>query len=347
MNRPRQEKHISVLIVDDRPETMSVLTEFLQDQGYRVRQTTSARAALRSVKSAPPDLILLNITAPQVNGYEICEQLKSDPQTAAIPILLIDEILIDEIGDDFDEIQAGQMGAEDFIAKPFEAKNVLAQISHRLRSQQSQQTLPLHKAPLALDSAQPSQKDLFDPSGESTATLQQETDRHSTAKLAGPTTIANRHHFDEVFQFEWKRCGRAGHALALILCDVDDFQSCDDRCGQSWRDRRLDEVAQLLSRLVRGPSDIVAHYGGAVFALLLPETNAASAVAVATRLRNQIHQPQIADEVSPNAPPLNLSFGIASKIPHLNCQQGVLFQAAERALLTAKSQGRDRIVLAK
>jgi len=342
MNRPRQEKHISVLIVDDRPETIRDLTEFLQDQGYRVRQTTSARAALRSVKSAPPDLILLNIAMPQVNGYEICEQLKSDPQTAAIPI-----VFIDEIGDDFDEIQAGQMRAENFIAKPLEVKNVLAQISNRLRSRQSQQTLLLHKAPVALDSAHPMQKDLFDPSSNGTVALEREIDRHDPANLQGLTIIANRHHFDEVFQFEWKRCGRAGHALALILCDVDNFQSCDDLSGQSWGDHSLNEVAQLLSRLVRGPSDIVVHCGGAVFALLLPETDTANAVAVATRLRNQIHQPQIADEAAPSAPPLTLSFGIASKIPHINGKQGILLQAAARALFTAKSQGRDRIVIAK
>lgn len=342
MNRPRQEKHISVLIVDDRSETIRDLTEFLQDQGYRVRQTTNAMAALRLVKSVPPDLILLNIAIPQVNGYEIGEQLKSDPQTAAIPI-----IFIDDIGDGFDEVQAGQMGAEDFIAKLSEVKQMLAQIPNWLRSQQSQQTLPLHTAPLALDSAHHLQKDLFDPSSESTVALEREIDRHGPANLHGLATITNRHHFDEVFQFEWKRCGRAGHALALILCDIDNFQTCHDRDGQPCGDRSLDEVAQLLSRLVRGPSDIVAHHGGAVFALLLPETDAANAVAVATRLRNQIHQPQIADEASLNAPPLTLSFGIASKIPHLNCKQGVLFQAAERALSMAKSQGRDRIVLAK
>ena len=126
----------NLLVVDDIPVNLSLLTQILAEQGYKVRVAPSGGLALKSVESYPPDLILLDINMPDLNGYEVCQKLKADPETAAIPV-----IFISALGEVTDKIKAFQFGGVDYITKPFEPLEVLARIQHQLRLQQLQQQL--------------------------------------------------------------------------------------------------------------------------------------------------------------------------------------------------------------
>jgi serine phosphatase RsbU (regulator of sigma subunit) len=117
----------SILIVDDTPANLRLLTQMLAKQGYGVRAVTSGERALESAIAAPPDLVLLDIKMPGMNGYEVCEKLKADPLTRNIPVIFISAL--DEIQD---KVQAFAVGGVDYITKPFQFKEVLARAETHL-----------------------------------------------------------------------------------------------------------------------------------------------------------------------------------------------------------------------
>ncbi|MBP0041836.1 MAG: diguanylate cyclase [Roseofilum sp. SBFL] len=119
---------IDILVVDDTSANLSVLTQLLSKEGYKVRVARNGEFALRSALSSPPSLILLDIMMPEMNGYQVCEYLKSNPKTQDIPIIFLsasDEIL--------DKVTAFGVGGVDYITKPFEGIEVLARIENQLR----------------------------------------------------------------------------------------------------------------------------------------------------------------------------------------------------------------------
>ena len=122
-----QGKKNNILIVDDTPENLSVLRQLLTDQGYQVRPALSGELALKAVKAHPPDLILLDILMPEMDGYEVCRILKSNEETAHIPIIFISALTeIKGI------IKAFQAGGVDYITKPFRTEEVMARVQTHL-----------------------------------------------------------------------------------------------------------------------------------------------------------------------------------------------------------------------
>lgn len=126
----------SILIVDDVPENLRLLAAMLQQQGFRVRSATSSRRALEAARRAPPDLILLDICMPDLNGFEVCSQLKNDPTTQEIPV-----IFISAISETDDKIKAFRAGCVDYITKPFQELEVLARVKTQLKLRRQNQEL--------------------------------------------------------------------------------------------------------------------------------------------------------------------------------------------------------------
>src|ERR671932_58652 len=116
-----------ILVVDDTPDNLRLLSTMLSEQGYKVRKVISGQLALRVVSVASPDLILLDINMPEMNGYEVCEQLKADPKTSEIPV-----IFISALDDVWDKVKAFEVGGVDYIAKPFQCEEVLARVKNQL-----------------------------------------------------------------------------------------------------------------------------------------------------------------------------------------------------------------------
>ncbi|MFB2918745.1 response regulator [Aerosakkonema funiforme] len=126
----------NILIVDDTPENIEVLSATLRERGYAVRGAIKGGMAIRAARSVPPDLILLDIRMPEMNGYEVCEQLKTDEKTCEIPIIFISAS--DEV---FDKVKAFTVGGEDYITKPFQVEEVLARVEHQLTIKKLQKQL--------------------------------------------------------------------------------------------------------------------------------------------------------------------------------------------------------------
>jgi len=121
------EKHV-VLIVDDTPENLRVLGDMLEEQGYEVLVATGGPQAMETVKASPPDLILLDILMPEMDGYEVCRRLKSDPLLKLIPVIFLSVLDMPE-----QKIQAFRAGAVDYITKPFQSEEVVARVHTHLQ----------------------------------------------------------------------------------------------------------------------------------------------------------------------------------------------------------------------
>ena len=128
MLRERNHKpKADILAIDDTPENLALLSQMLTEKGYKVRSVTKGSTAIRGAKAVPPDLILLDVKMPEMNGYEVCQQLKSDDCTRDIPI-----VFISALGDVFDKVKAFQVGGVDYITKPFQVEEVLARLDTHL-----------------------------------------------------------------------------------------------------------------------------------------------------------------------------------------------------------------------
>lgn len=131
-----KENRGNILIVDDTPENLQVLSATLCDRGYKVRGVINGKMAIRAAMSGSPDLILLDIKMPEMNGYEVCAQLKAEPQTSEIPVIFISAL--DEV---LDKVKAFQIGGVDYITKPFQVEEVLARVEHQVTIKRLQKEL--------------------------------------------------------------------------------------------------------------------------------------------------------------------------------------------------------------
>ena len=127
-----------ILVVDDTPANLRLLSQMLNEQGYQVRPVLEGRLALAAAQAKPPDLILLDIRMPDLNGYQVCERLKSDSQTKDIPIIFISAL--DAIQD---KVKAFTVGGVDYITKPFHVEEVLARVETHLALHKLQEQLEL------------------------------------------------------------------------------------------------------------------------------------------------------------------------------------------------------------
>ena len=116
-----------ILVIDDTPENLHLLSAMLTAQGYKVRSVTKGSTGLRGAQAAPPDLILLDIKMPEMSGYEVCQYLKADERTRDLPV-----IFISALDDVLDKVKAFAIGGVDYITKPFQVEEVLARIENHL-----------------------------------------------------------------------------------------------------------------------------------------------------------------------------------------------------------------------
>ncbi len=119
-----------ILIVDDRPENLQLLFDALSREGYELRRVLSGQQALQVAQFDPPDLILLDIRMPKLDGYEVCRQLKIQPQTQGIPV-----IFLSALDEPLDKVKAFDVGGADYVTKPFQIAEVLARVKHQIRLQ--------------------------------------------------------------------------------------------------------------------------------------------------------------------------------------------------------------------
>ncbi|MDY0137844.1 MAG: diguanylate cyclase [Thiomicrospira sp.] len=302
-NTLNDERH-AILIVDDMTSNIQVLANALQDD-YRIKVATSGERALQIAQSAsPPDLILLDIMMPGLDGYQVCKQLKSDPKTSGIPIIFV--TALSEVSD---EEKGLNLGAVDYITKPFHLPIVKARVRNHM-------------------------------------SLKLKTDLlEELSHVDGLTHIANRRHFNEVLDKEARRILRLNQPISLIMLDIDYFKPFNDNYGHGLGDECLTQVAKALRSVIKRPGDLLARYGGEEFAVILPETSEQGALKVAEDLRAAVEAMHFAHQYSEVADHVTISVGVASNEHDQGQCMHSLLQRADQALYQAKKAGRNQVKL--
>ena len=140
MNEQAVLNNKDILIVDDKLENLKVLESTLTQCGYAVRKAINGSMALMGANAEPPDLVLLDIKMPDMDGYQVCQQLKSNPETKAVPV-----IFLSALDDALDKVRAFDVGGVDYITKPFQTKEILARVQNQLQICHLQQQLQCQK----------------------------------------------------------------------------------------------------------------------------------------------------------------------------------------------------------
>jgi diguanylate cyclase (GGDEF)-like protein len=313
-----------ILIVDDTPENLTILRQILTEQGYRVRPALSGEIALKAVQADIPNLILLDIMMPGMDGFEVCSKLKSEARTSDIPV-----IFISALDETEDKVKGFQVGGVDFITKPFHTAEVLVRVETHLalRNMQLQLLDEIEERKRAEKALEKANREL-----------------DQLASLDGLTKIANRRQFDLHLRQEWKRLRREQVPISIILCDIDYFKRYNDAYGHVAGDKCLKQVAQGIRRAVKRPADLVARYGGEEFVVILTNTDIDGAVKVAEEVRKEIRNLEIPHIQSEVGRYVSISMGVDSTVPDRSEGPEAFINDVDQFLYQAKEAGRDRII---
>ena len=330
-SKVRSQFKAKILVVDDRADSLELLTTILTSRGYEVEASDRGSSAIAIVNLSPPDLILLDICMPEIDGFTVCQTLKNDPDTKHIPI-----IFLSALKEVTNKTQAFKIGGSDYITKPFQVDEVIARVEnqleiHRLRIELTDKNLRLEQE---IKQHQITEKKLLK--------LNQKLNKLAT--LDGLTNIPNRRYFDDFLIREWRRSRREQFPLSLIICDIDYFKLYNDFLGHQAGDDCLRQVAQKISKTVRRPGDLVARYGGEEFIILLSQTPAKNALLVAQTIGCEVKNLKLYHPQSSVNKYVSLSLGVSSIIPDFKSTKNQLLITADKALYLAKQQGRDRAI---
>ncbi len=293
-----------ILVVDDEPHNIKLLSDFLKE-GNKIMVAKEGEPALKVAWGPnPPDLILLDIIMPGLDGYEVCRRLKADDRSMHIPVIFITAL---DHADD--ETKGFNLGAVDFITKPFNPVIVKARVNTHLQ-------------------------------------LKRKTDLlEQLASLDGLTELPNRRSLDENLEKEIRRARRDNAALSLILIDIDHFKKYNDHYGHVAGDGCLKKVARVIKEAGKRGADFAARYGGEEFAVILPDTDAGGATQVAENTCWAVAALKLPHAASPIADHVSISIGVSTVLPkNEELSPSDLITAADTALYQAKESGRNRAV---
>ncbi len=291
-----------VLVIDDTVSIHKLIVARLRPEGLEVTAELDGQAGLERAIADAPDLILLDIGLPKVDGFEVCRQLKEHRATRNIPI-----IFLTGEADRESKVRGLDLGAVDYVTKPFDEIELRARVRAALRTKRLQDML------------------------------------EQQSFLDGLTGLWNRAYLDRRLEAELNVADRYGRPLSVVMADVDNFKPINDTHGHLFGDIVLQGIAESLSASARR-SDIVARYGGEEFGILLTDTNLKAAEYVSERLRASIESRLY--EARSDAIRVTASFGV-SCTEDIDCEltPASLIQAADRALYASKEAGRNCIHL--
>ena len=303
-----------ILVVDDHPDNVELLRARLESRGYDVEGANGGEEALEMVKANPPDLMLLDVMMPKVDGMEVVRRLKADKSLPFIPVIM--QTALDSTENKVEGLDAG---ADDYITKPINFPELDARVKSLLRIKKLQEDLSNREKQLE--------------------EMNQRLLR--IAQTDALTEIANRRSLEEKLDEMWAHSQRLHEPLSIVMCDIDKFKSVNDTYGHQVGDIVLKGFAQMLKDTAR-EIDRVGRYGGEEFLLLLPGTPLDSAVTFAERLREIAKEHTFSFEGG--ALSRTISCGVAAW-PHPDIRdQDALLKAADDALYVAKESGRDKVV---
>ncbi|NET31904.1 MAG: EAL domain-containing protein [Cyanothece sp. SIO1E1] len=323
-----------ILIIDDKLDNLRLLSMLLKNQRYKVRSVTSGAMALTAIQAAPPDLILLDINMPGMDGYEVCRRLKTIPQTAEIPV-----IFISASDEATDKVHAFAVGGTDYITKPFESIEVLARIENQLKLQYAKAEIRLLNAELEdrvlkrTAQLQAANRELAREIAERKRVQEQLLHMAMHDSL---TSLPNRAQFMQRLQAALKRTRQEpDYVFAVLFLDCDRFKVVNDSLGHFVGDQLLIAVAKRLSAFIQ-PINMLARLGGDEFTILLDQIgDIDDATHMAQKLRAEMALPFYLDQ---HEVFINASIGIVLGSQDYHLPEHLL-RDADIAMYHAKAMG--------
>jgi two-component system, cell cycle response regulator len=294
----------TVLIADDSLVIRAVVRSELEDEGYQVVEAVDGLSAVQQCRADPPDVVLLDIEMPGLDGYEVLATLKADPELEDIPVVFLTS------RGGMDDVVAGlRGGAHDYLRKPFESPELLARVAAATHVKRLQDQLRRRNA---------------------------ELDQLSRTDML--TGMYNRRHLEQELERLHNDSVRHGAALCVLLLDLDHFKRVNDTYGHGAGDDVLREFARRVSAELRA-GDLGGRWGGEEFLVIMPRTELADARALAERIRRVTAAESVVSAGASIA--MTVSGGCALGPGE---SPAGLVQAADHCLYRAKEEGRDRVV---
>lgn len=294
-------------MVDDNRDNVEIIATRLRFRGYAVDEATHGEDALAKITGDPPDLILLDVMLPDIDGYEISRRIKGNDQLPYIPI-----ILVTARDSTQDKVTGLDAGADDYLTKPINFPELEARVRSMLRIKRLQDELEEKNRAL---------------------------ERLSISD--GLTGLFNHRHIHGLLHEEFERVKRTGDLLTVAMFDLDRFKGINDTYGHQAGDRVLQEFAEILRENARD-MDRLGRYGGEEFMVLLPETGVEDGAVFVERVRREVARRPF--EIGrPEAVHMTVSAGLAT-YPNGATTPEELVRRADQALYAAKAGGRDRII---
>jgi two-component system cell cycle response regulator len=306
--QPAARRRPHVLLVEDNEKDRVLFSGQIQDQDCDLSLAPDGEAGLQKVLAGGVDLVLLDIFLPGIDGFEVCQRIKAHRETRDVQVLLI-TCLNDLEG----KIKGMELGADDYLVKPVDGRELGARVKALLAKKSYLDQLHAHYEHAV-----------------------------SSAISDGLTGLYNQTYFKKYLDLELKRSLRQHYPTSLVMLDLDDFKQLNDRFGHPAGDTVLKQIAGIIRASIR-EVDLAARYGGEEFAVVLPYADIAGARTVAERIRLAIHRHAFNDERNRSLGAVTASIGIAAAAQE-TADAATLIRQADQMLYRAKADGKNRIV---
>jgi len=303
------EKNNKVLVIDDNQVIRRLAKTLLTKRDYVVELAKNGPEGIEAAQKIQPQVILLDVMMPNMDGYEVCRRIKSEETIKDIPI-----IMVTSKTETLDKIKGLEIGAADYIVKPFDQGELLARIATQVKM-----------------------KNLWEELQEKNRLLEE------LIKKDGLTDLYNHRYFQDRLAEEFSRARRYDFPMSLIMLDIDHFKQINDNYGHQAGDEILQYLGKLFQQQL-SPQAIACRYGGEEFAIVLPGIDLPTAKQYAEKLRLTFKQYRHKTEKAEIQS--TISIGLAYMPKHGNTGHGLL-TAADNALYKSKYGGRNCITVAE
>jgi two-component system cell cycle response regulator len=337
-----------ILIVDDEPLNVQLMESQLTEYSYDTIAAYCGEDALEIVEKELPDLIILDVVMPGIDGFEVIRAIRANKRTADIPIILCTVLNSKE-----ERIRGLNIGADEFLNKPIMFEELVARVRSLIRIKAYQDQIKGYETmrDTIVSSHNEAEKtdtngdeDKEDNESDALDKLKSRFENALHTALTDPlTTLYNKNYFFHFLEKELQRVKRNKIPLSLMFIDIDDLKTINEKHGQSVVDIILKDIGILLTKSIRDV-DTAARYGENVFAIILPYTDDTGASIVSERLRSKIASLSYTYPGSEKNYLTTVSIGVVS-CQNITLDKTRMVQIAEELIQESKAKGKNKVTL--